>query len=692
MGGSFAGPGAGARLEVENGAHGPGDSCRKGRQPRLKQLIRIALRRAPPAYRRSVRPRLDLLLALGLALAGIALNAPYLTGGFTMDDYVLVRALQEEPLRFSRWSGVWSLREVEAFQSLWWSGADWEGRLFRPLASLVLEGSLGLFGPTAAPLHALALLCHGLAAAGLFLLLSGLGAGRPKALLAALFFLGCERLTLVVGWVSTITDPLALVGMTASLLAHRRFLQERGPWLALLSLLGFAFALGCKESAIVQPALLGLLTLAAPRGVLVPLAPGRVAERLRGALRDLVAWAPAAALGAGFLIAYRALGLGAMHNLAYASPLSDSAGFLQHALVHLPVLWLGSLTSVWPSFGMFLPELLPGLAVAGALTLAALLPELWRRRQDPLVLLSGAGWLLALLPQVSADASERGLYVPVFLLAPLLATLALGFGPLGRRLGGDEARAPPPATAGSPGPRPAAGERPTPLYGKLWGAYATLGLLAPGLVLTPLFAPMMKESFAQGEREVLTALPHLQARAPRELVLLDTSGFGVALAPQSVFQFHGVTVPVHVLSAANGAFVLTRLDASTLRLSVDRDGWLTNFFARLVRTNPVLRVGQTSERGAFTATIEALSPDGGDVRAVRFSFARPLSDRAGSSCAGTARPSCRSTSRRWARGSASLSSTRRTSSRRCGDRCRAPSPRSGGTPMGPARAVVDWAS
>ncbi len=547
-------------------------------------------------------PRLDPAIALGLVGLALLLHAPYLTGGFTLDDYLLVRALQEEPLGFSRWAGVWSLREVDAFESLWWAGADWEGRLFRPIASLVIEGSLYTFGTTAAPLHALALLCHGLAAAGLFLLLLALGAGRPKALLAAAFFLCCERLTLVLGWVSTMTDPLALVGMTASLLAHRRFLAERRPHHATLALLGFAFALGCKESAIVQPALLLLLTFAAPRGVLSPV--DSFAGRARTTLRDLGAWTPAAALGTAYLVAYRALELGAMNNLAYASPLSDPLGFATHALLHLPVLWLGSLTSVWPSLVMFLPALLPQLAAAGALTLAALLPEAFRRRRDPLVLFAFTAWLLALVPQVAADASERGLYVPVFLLSPLLATLALGFPPLGRRFG----------------------VPPAPLYGKAWGAYVTLGLLAPGLVLTPVMAPMMKASFEQGEREVRTALPHVRERAPREIVVLDTSGFGVALAPQSVFQFHGVEQPVHVLSAANGAFVLERLDDRTLRLSVDRDGWLTNFFARLVRTEPVLREGVPIGRGAFTATIERRSPDGADARAVRFHFARPLSD------------------------------------------------------------------
>lgn len=546
--------------------------------------------------------RLDPALALALVALGVLLNAPYLTGGFALDDYVLVRALQEEPLRFSRWTGVWSMREVEAFQSLWYAGADWEGRLFRPVASLIFEGSLLLFGTTAAPLHALALLCHGAMGAALFLLLLALGAGRPKALLAALFFLGCERLTLVVGWVSTMTDPLALACMTGGLLAHRRFLQERRPRHAALALLGFALALGCKESAIVQPALLFLLAFAAPRGVLLPV--DSFAGRLRGTLRDAAAWAPAALLGACYLVAYRVLSLGGMHNLAYASPITDLPGFVRHALLHLPVLWLGSLTNVWPSFGMFLPALLPPLAAAGALTLAALLPEAWRRRRDPLVLFALFGWLLALVPQVAADASERGLYVPLFLLSPLLATLALGLPPLARRFA----------------------EAPATLYGKLWGAYVTLGLLAPGLVLTPVMAPMMKESFAQGEREVRTALPHVQARAPREIVVLDTSGFGVALAPQPVFEFHGVTQPVHVLSAANGAFVLERLDEETIRLEVDRDGWLTNFFARLVRTDPVLREGVPIPRGSFTATIERLSPDGTDARAVRFRFARPLAD------------------------------------------------------------------
>lgn len=67
------------------------------------------------------------------------------------------------------------------------------------------------------------------------------------------------------------------------------------------------------------------------------------------ALKDPLSWAPAILVFVVYLTLYKTLSLGEMNNLAYIDPLSRPGAYLGHLVVHLPVMWLATVTPVFPS-------------------------------------------------------------------------------------------------------------------------------------------------------------------------------------------------------------------------------------------------------------------------------------------------------------------------------------------------------
>ena len=133
-----------------------------------------------------IEPRPWVVLA-GLLLVSLAYNWYYLTGGFHADDLLLINLLREDPLRFSRWLGLWSIFDFPAWNSIWWVDPDVAGAFCRPLTSLAFEGSIRLFGETALPLHLLSIVLHGLVAWGLYLFVRRLTGRGLLAILLSVY-------------------------------------------------------------------------------------------------------------------------------------------------------------------------------------------------------------------------------------------------------------------------------------------------------------------------------------------------------------------------------------------------------------------------------------------------------------------------------------------------------------------------
>ena len=539
---------------------------------------------------------------MGLA---VGVNAPYLGAGYQADDLLLINLMRQDPLPWPRWRGPWSVWDIPAFTNLWWRDADAIGAFWRPLPGLVFEGAVRLFGEQQAfPLHLLALLLHGAVAGGLYLLLHHLG--RPRlGLLAALFFVLCEDHSMGVGWVATITDMMAVALLMAALLLQAAWLRERRPGQIVGALLAAALALTCKESAVVGPLLLALLAACFPRGRAED-RPGRP---------PLLAWAPGLALTAGFLLLYRALQLGGMRNLMYLDPLGQPGAWLLHLALHGPVMLLATITPVPPSLPMFMPASLIPLAVAGGLVgllWLALLRPWWSTGLARF----GAGlWLIALLPQMGADASERGLYLPFVGAAILLALpveqalaswrqgppLRARLGPLRARLGPQRAR--------------------------LGTAWALTGVLLPGALLSLYMPGEYIRSFDKGRQVALSALPAIQAARPAHVLVLGTSGMMDTFYVGGILEHaRGAPLDLRILSSANVVLEVERLPGDAFLLRADRPGWLSQMFARVVRTQPTFSAGRRYQTDLFTATLQDLTPAADDVLTVRFDLTLPIDD------------------------------------------------------------------
>jgi len=547
------------------------------------------------------------VVALFVALS-LLINWPYLFGGFQADDIIFLNMLHQDPLPFSRWRGVWSQFELPCFDNLWWRDPGAGGAFFRPVPSLVIEGSVRLFGEHAFPLHLLSLMLHGGVAASLAVLLRRLWPTAMVGLLAGLLFICCEDHSMGVGWIATITDMLCVQFILLSLLAHQVWLQRRRKTALMASLLWMALALGSKESAATAPLALIVLALFAPRGRFDDdLSYRRWRSVLSAFFRGWKAWAPMLALLIVYVGLYKALRLGFMSNLMYIDPFGQTELFLSKLVVHLPVLWLGSLTPIWVGLSMFEPVLLLPFALLGAVSFAWLLWALWPFRRRGGVLWALALYMLVLLPQAGVDPSERAQYLPMVFASMLLALLITTTGPLARRL--------------------AVEHGPSPRASRAFGWWSLCALLLGGLLTSTACPFMFVESLQTAEKQALTARGLIEQRQPEQVLLLNTSSMMVTLYVGDVLSYHlGRPVDVRTLSSGHGLWSLERTAERSFVLRTDRPGWLSHPFARLVRNEPRLKVGRVYDNDAFTATVLRLTADGSDVRDVRFDIKASLDD------------------------------------------------------------------
>jgi len=550
------------------------------------------------------RPLFAILL---IPLLVLLLNFPFLKAGFFADDFFFLNALRSDTLAFSHWQGMWSIEDYTSFDVIWWKDPDWHGKFFRPVASLVIEGSIRAFGETAFPLHLLAILLHAGIGVSLYWLVRQLTGRHGLAFLAALLYVACEDHYLTLGWVATISDVLCVQFILLGLLFHVRWLRRRRPPALIISLVMTVIAMGCKETGIAAPAALMLLTWFLPNGSngLSPLP--NITSTVRAGLRDHASWVPQLALALLYLGFYKGLELGAGNNLLYTDPLGMPVAYLEHLVYHLPFTWLGTLTA-WPLFvTMFWESTLVPMAVAGVVVFLMWAAALWCFRRYPIVLWAVILYHAAVLPQLSTDANERNLYFPMIPAAVLIALVISSIGPLARRLLPD---------------------LPTrPRWTRIVGWFAVGIVLVPGLLLSATRPHLLVPGLGRMQRELLTAIPHIEENGSQDVVILNTSGQMLTLYTRDVINYHSDRpLDVWPLSSGNGVFSLEKTGDSSFVIHNDRHGWLDNWYARVLRTGDHLKPGRWYDMPIFTATLIEMTADGRDALAVRFDFKRSLDD------------------------------------------------------------------
>jgi hypothetical protein len=294
-----------------------------------------------------------------------------------------------------------------------------------------------------------------------------------------------------------------------------------------------------------------------------------------------------------------------MNNLGYINPINDPIKYLSHAVVHLPFAWFGTLTVFPPFWAWLLPGILPYLSIMGAVLFIIWITALLPFKNRPI-----AWWALlvysgAMLPQICTDFSDRAMYLPMIPAGILLALLASSISLIAGKV--------------------KAGAALMSRWTRFVGWVLIITVLIPGIIMAATGPYAMMPGFDMQEREMLTAIPHLKQHNPEHVLLLNTSSFLNTFYTWDIINFYSDRIyDIWLLSSAHGVFYLEKTGDSSFVLSTDREGWLNNFFALLMRSEPRLEVGRVYNRELFTATILETTADRKDVLSVRFDLKYPL--------------------------------------------------------------------
>lgn len=521
-----------------------------------------------------------------IVVLALLLTSTGLTLGRTGDDYLHQLMLQDE----SGIEGVWHTNvNLFSFASgdpaqrtdlmnegmaPWWAAPDLKFSLFRPLSALThnVDYKLWPTHPVLMHLHSMlwfALLLFGVAA------VHRRFSSSPWVAGFALFLYAVDDARATpVGWISNRNALIATLPPLLALVAHDRWRKEgdrKAVWLAGLLL---ALGLGAGEGAV---QVLGYFAAYA-----VFLDTGTRRQRV-------LSLAPYAAVVVLWRIVYFVGGYGMKGTSLYLDPVSNPLGFLNEAMVRLPVLWLAQFALPWAEFWDLFPVIAPWLQTA-QLVLAAvvmvitvvLLRPLYQR--DPLVRFWALGTFLSTLPACAAPPNDRLLTATsvggAMLIARFIASTVEHDYPYGRRAANT----------------------------------ATAGLIAVHALFSPFALPL--RTLAIDGLEVLMrsadkSIPSDPGVAQREVVLINPPVDPMPIYFAGFRQAQGIPRPHYLRWLAIGVseIVVTRLDDNTLNVR-PTEGYLSNSSQWMLRdrTHPS-QVGDTVELADSTFVVKSVTPD-----------------------------------------------------------------------------------
>lgn len=345
------------------------------------------------------------------ALIG-ALHGSALNDGLFLDDHAHYRQLQEAAWTLHDLTDACRLELVGGVVDMWWL-PELTLRFFRPLAFglMKLTYTLTDWNPMAA--HVASLLWHWVVCVGLVLLLRGFGASIWLAGgIATLFAIHPGQLS-TVQWIACQTELMVTAFLLYGTLCYARFRAwpgfggdggesaRSGRWgWALLAVVCFVAALGCRENAIMFPLVM-----------LVAEVPLRLPHKRRFWVVMVVLVVVA---GVYFWLRSAMLGGMALPPRPYVVP-PDAPDFPRFVLEKTCYYVLGEflLYPCVPIGGLpYLRERPWMLYLPAVLTLLALMALFWRHRREQAAWL-GPAWLFGFMaPVLPAFASPHHLYLP----------------------------------------------------------------------------------------------------------------------------------------------------------------------------------------------------------------------------------------------------------------------------------------
>jgi len=543
-------------------------------------------------------------LILFFVITGLIINLPYTIGRFSSDDFMFVSVL-EENIPYNTLTGFWSLNfeDFPGFHSMWWKDANADGKFFRPLPSLVFSVIFEIFGrDSSIPLHIISILMHSLVAFSVFLLFNKMSKRYEISLLAAFLFLISEDQTMTIGWIATNTDIFAVLFINLSLFFYIVFREELNYKKLLVSLLLIFFAFLCKETAIIAPIAIILYEIIfqtkSKRGKDFIY---NLSNRFSGFAKNWKYWGVILLFLIVFLVLYKCSGYGAT-NLMYYDLLGQPIAYIKNLFIGYPLLFAGYLSILPIGLTPFIKSLTLPFALAGIFLLIIFLVTLYPYRKDKVIQFCLILFLVSILPQLSTIAAERLLYYPLVAGCFIVSFLIFQIKFLKKKF--------------SPKTR-----KPVKYLGSIMGYYFIVSSLILSLILSVVYPYSFKSSLEYPEKVILEGKVYTDETNPEHIILLNTPGPFIALYAKDIFRYHyhGYR-DVQVLSSFNGRVLINKLSDNSIVLKTEDEGWVTNFFALVIRAAPEIEEGYIYQCNDFFASVIKTTPDKKDVLQVKFDF------------------------------------------------------------------------
>jgi hypothetical protein len=547
-------------------------------------------------------------IAIFFFIISLIIFYPYITNRFHADDFILVSIL-EEKIPFNPLTGFWAVdfKDVKTFDALWWADANVKGGFFRPIPSLVFAFFFLIFGRDAAmPLHILSIFLHALVSFTVFLLFFRLSKRYAVSLVAALIYLISEDHSMTVGWIAANTDIMAVLFINLSLIFHidyrESFIKKR----FILSNVFLVIAFLCKETAVVTPFAIMLyeFILSEPRTEQKNILK-RVYQRGISFFGFRKYWRASFFFLIIYVAFYKLAGFG-MNNIMYFDPFKKTAVYLSNLVIGIPTMFTGLMTVYPIGLNLFYKEYVLITVILGIIFYILLsigLIKFWNEKVTHFCFLL---FILALLPQLSTDASERQLYFPMVPGSFLLSILIFQIKPLKKKFLSDHPSG-------------------IKYFYNIFGYYVALSSIFLALFLSIYYAHTYPRSFESIENVVLDSKEHFEKESNDKIIYLNTTGSFATFYINDIVRYHSNAYKdVHILSSFNGKVWVKQISDRSIALKTDNEGWLSNMFAKIVRTLPKIEVGRKYSNSLFTATIVQTTLDNEDALSVKFDFTIPL--------------------------------------------------------------------
>jgi Dolichyl-phosphate-mannose-protein mannosyltransferase len=542
---------------------------------------------------------------ISFLLLGIAIYSPYITSPFYYDDFFFFSAI-EQNYQYNEFIGFWAARveESPSFKAVWWQDSDASVKFIRPVPAFVISKCIKIFGREAPlPLHLLSIILHSIIAFTVFLLFNRLSGKYAVSLTAGFLYLICIHFSGTIGWISAMTDIMAVLFMNLSLYYYVKSKESDSKLYFFLSTIFLIIALLCKETAVIAPVAILLCELINNND--------RTQRSVKGVLKAFFlkwkSWGFSLIILILFLAVYKLGGFGARSALYY-NPFSEPVTYLSKSLIGFPMLILPYLSIFPTSFSTFMPELLKPTVISGYIMFLIFLVSLISYRRDKILQFSFLLLLISFLPQFSTDASERQLYYPYVAGSFIISFLIFQLKYLKKKYSPES----PPRIK---------------YLGTAFGIYLFVSSLALSFILSFYYPYSFKTSMDNPQEFVLESKKITDQKNPSKIIYLNTSGPFITLYVNDVFRYYtGEYKDINILSGFNGEIWMKKLSDSSFVLKTDSKGWISNMFAKVLRSGPLVEKGKIYSRKDFNAMIVKTTADNKDVLEVRFDFKYNLDD------------------------------------------------------------------